>query len=189
MEPLRGEVWEKALHYARQAGARALARSANQEAVTSFEGALAALQHLPDSPERCAPAIDLRFDLRASLVPLGEYGRLLDCLRDLFQRRRFPLGRSARRVFVQNIRPRMGVRRCDEEVRNPRGAPHGLLELGEPVDWKFVQERLGHASVVTTIETYVHLTNEDRKHAYDRYSEKRKEAHARHEDRSDPCQL
>jgi integrase/recombinase XerD len=42
------------------------------------------------------------------------------------------------------------------------------LKDSEPVDWKFVQERLGHASVVTTIETYVHLTDEDRKHAYER---------------------
>jgi len=52
------------------------------------------------------------------------------------------------------------------------------LKDGEPVDWKFVQERLGHASVVTTIETYVHLTDEDRKHAYERYAEKRKKAYA-----------
>jgi integrase/recombinase XerD len=52
------------------------------------------------------------------------------------------------------------------------------LKDGEPVDWKFVQERLGHASVVTTIETYVHLTNEDRKHAYERYAEKRKKVYA-----------
>jgi integrase/recombinase XerD len=61
------------------------------------------------------------------------------------------------------------------------------LKDGEPVDWKFVQERLGHASVVTTIQTYVHLTNEDRKHVYDRYTEKRKEAYAQHEDCSAPC--
>ena len=52
------------------------------------------------------------------------------------------------------------------------------LKDGEPVDWKFVQERLGHASVVTTIKTYVHLTDEDRKHAYERYVEKRKKAYA-----------
>ncbi len=52
------------------------------------------------------------------------------------------------------------------------------LKDGEPVDWKFVQERLGHASVVTTIQTYVHLTNEDRKLAYERYIEKKREAHA-----------
>jgi integrase/recombinase XerD len=63
------------------------------------------------------------------------------------------------------------------------------LKDGEPVDGKFVQERLGHASVVTTIQTYVHLTNEDRKHAYDRYAEKRKEAYAQHEDCSAPCQI
>jgi predicted ATPase len=73
---VRGEVWKKALHYSRQAGVRALARSANQEAVTSFEGALAALPHLPDSPERSALAIDLRFDLRMALLPLGAFVRI-----------------------------------------------------------------------------------------------------------------
>ncbi len=47
------------------------------------------------------------------------------------------------------------------------------LQEGEAVDWKFIQERLGHASVVTTMQTYTHLTNEDRKWAYDRYQERR----------------
>jgi class 3 adenylate cyclase/tetratricopeptide (TPR) repeat protein len=79
---MRGEVWEQALHYARQAGARALARSANQEAVTAFEGALAALQHLPDSPDRRALAIDLRFDLRLALLRLGDYARILPLLQE-----------------------------------------------------------------------------------------------------------
>jgi integrase/recombinase XerD len=50
------------------------------------------------------------------------------------------------------------------------------LQDGEPVDWKFVQERLGHASVVTTMQTYTHLTNEDRKYAYERYRQKRSRA-------------
>ena len=77
----RGEVWEKALLYSRQAGTRALARSANQEAVTYFEGALAALQHLPDSPDRRAQAIDLRFDLRMALLPLGAFARIFAILR------------------------------------------------------------------------------------------------------------
>ncbi len=48
------------------------------------------------------------------------------------------------------------------------------LQDGEAVDWKFVQERLGHASVVTTMQTYTHLTHEDRKHAYERYQQKRR---------------
>ena len=47
------------------------------------------------------------------------------------------------------------------------------LQDGEAVDWKFIQERLGHASVVTTMQTYTHLSNEDRKWAYDRYQERR----------------
>ncbi|GHO86062.1 tyrosine-type recombinase/integrase [Dictyobacter formicarum] len=52
------------------------------------------------------------------------------------------------------------------------------LQGGEPVDWKFIQERLGHASVVTTMQIYTHLTKEDHKLAYERYSEKRKKGRA-----------
>ena len=63
------------------------------------------------------------------------------------------------------------------------------LKDGEPVDWKFVQERLGHASVVTTIETYVHLTDEDRKHAYERYAEKRKQTYVQREDCTTPSHI
>src|SRR5262249_50729943 len=45
---VRGEVWDKALPYCRQAGARAFARAALREAA-AFEQALAALGHLPES--------------------------------------------------------------------------------------------------------------------------------------------
>ena len=79
---VRGEVWEKALRYSRQAGARALARSANQEAVTYFEGALAALQHLPDSSDQHAQAIDLRFDLCRALLSLGAFARIFALLQE-----------------------------------------------------------------------------------------------------------
>ncbi len=48
---LRGEVWDKAVAYGRQAGTKAMARSAYREAVTAFEQALVALEHLP----RAAP--------------------------------------------------------------------------------------------------------------------------------------
>ena len=40
---LRGEVWDKALAYCRQAGEKAMARSAHREAVEYFEQALSAL--------------------------------------------------------------------------------------------------------------------------------------------------
>ncbi len=57
---LRGEVWDKALAYSRQAGARAAARSAYREAVAYFEQALAALAHLPERRDTLEQAIDLR---------------------------------------------------------------------------------------------------------------------------------
>src|ERR671937_354523 len=57
---LRGEVWEKAVPYCHQAGMRAFARSAPREAVTCFEQALGALQHLPDRHDTQGQALDLR---------------------------------------------------------------------------------------------------------------------------------
>ena len=79
---LRGEVWEKALAYGRQAGDKAHARSAYREAVVCYEQALAALEHLPDSRAATEQAIDLRLGLRTALNALGEApGRILDHLR------------------------------------------------------------------------------------------------------------
>ena len=46
---LRGELWDQAVAYFRQAGEQAVARSAYREAVAAFEQALGALQHLPES--------------------------------------------------------------------------------------------------------------------------------------------
>ena len=67
-----GELWEKAVTYLRQAGTRALERSAYREAVASFGQALVALQHLPETSETLTQAIDLRFDLRTAHWPMGE---------------------------------------------------------------------------------------------------------------------
>ncbi|MFQ5895505.1 MAG: tetratricopeptide repeat protein [Nitrospinota bacterium] len=78
----RGEVWDKAVTYFRQAGQKAASRSAHREAVVCFEQALDALKHLPERRETMEEAIDLRFDLRNSLVPLGEFGRAIDHLRE-----------------------------------------------------------------------------------------------------------
>jgi predicted ATPase len=72
----RGEAWEKAVSYLRQAGAKTFARSANREALAHFEQALAALTHLPETRETQEQAIDVRFDLRNALFPLAEFGRI-----------------------------------------------------------------------------------------------------------------
>jgi class 3 adenylate cyclase/tetratricopeptide (TPR) repeat protein len=68
----KAETWEKAVTFLRQAGVKALARSANRDAVGWFEQALAALSHLPEARETSEQAIDVRFDLRLALFPLAE---------------------------------------------------------------------------------------------------------------------
>jgi class 3 adenylate cyclase/tetratricopeptide (TPR) repeat protein len=79
---LRGEVWDKALAYCRQAGEKTMAQSAYREAVSYFEQTLTALAHLPETRATLEQAIDLRFDLRAALFPLGEFERIFGGLRE-----------------------------------------------------------------------------------------------------------
>ncbi len=78
---LRGEVWDKALTYLRQAGGRAAARSAHREAAAHLEHAIVAAEHLPQHAEALRTQIDLRILLRSALYPLGEHERISDHLR------------------------------------------------------------------------------------------------------------
>ena len=78
----RGEVWDRAVRYSRQAGNKAQQRSANREAVAWLEQALAALAHLPTEPATLGQAIDLRLELRGSLYAIGELERMHAYLRE-----------------------------------------------------------------------------------------------------------
>ena len=75
-----GQVWDKALVHMRQAGAKAVARSAHSEAVTCFARALEALGHLPEARERTEQAVDLHMLLANSLLPIAELAQILDHL-------------------------------------------------------------------------------------------------------------
>src|SRR5262249_58999340 len=79
---VRGELKEKAAHYLRQAGAKAAARGALQEARTSFEQALNILKSLPDSSEAMEEAFEIRLALRTVLRQLGEVELMLEHLRE-----------------------------------------------------------------------------------------------------------
>ena len=68
---LRGEVWDKAVTYCQQAGARAYDRAAFREAVASFEQALQALAHLPEHGDTRVLAIELRLALGGPLTRTG----------------------------------------------------------------------------------------------------------------------
>ena len=74
----RGEIWEKAVTYLRQAGVKAAGRSADREAVACFDLALNALQHLPQNREALKLAVDLRLEMRPWLRMLGEQARVIE---------------------------------------------------------------------------------------------------------------
>ncbi|HSX77778.1 MAG TPA: AAA family ATPase, partial [Candidatus Saccharimonadia bacterium] len=79
---VRGEVWDKAVTYCQQAGARAWDRAAFREAMASFEQALQALDHLHEHGDTRVLAIELRLAVDLPLTTLGESGRSLTLLRE-----------------------------------------------------------------------------------------------------------
>ncbi len=79
---LRAQLWDKALFYGRQAGAKAMARWALRDVVTHLERALAAATHLPSTREVIEQVIDVRLDLRHTIHPLGEMERAIALMRE-----------------------------------------------------------------------------------------------------------
>ncbi|MBI3455307.1 MAG: AAA family ATPase [Candidatus Rokubacteria bacterium] len=67
---LQGGVRDKAVRYLREAGAKAVARSANREAVGFFEQALAVLEQLPESRETLTEALEVRMSLGPALLAI-----------------------------------------------------------------------------------------------------------------------
>ncbi len=97
----QGEIWGKALTYLRQAGDKAVERRANREAFALFEQALDVLKHLPESRDTLEQAIDIRFDMRNALQPLGDRGPIFECLREA-ERLATSLGDQRRLGWVQS---------------------------------------------------------------------------------------
>jgi len=66
----RGRVLSKAVRYLRQAGAKAVARSADREAVGFFEQALALLDEIPQSGDNLSESLDIRLALGPAVISL-----------------------------------------------------------------------------------------------------------------------
>jgi class 3 adenylate cyclase len=72
----------EAVDYWLKAGRLAGARSANREAIASFEQAVQLLETLPETGETLQRGVDVRFDLKDALVSLGEFERIIPHLHE-----------------------------------------------------------------------------------------------------------
>lgn len=77
-----GEQWYRAIKYLRAVSNKRTDQSAYLEAAASLERALVAVGHLPEGEEKLQLGIDIRFELRSTLQPLGEHGRVSSYLRE-----------------------------------------------------------------------------------------------------------
>ena len=79
---VRGELREKAVDYLRQAGRKAGARSALQDARGWFEQALGILKALPESRSTLEQGFEIRLELRPGLHQLGEIRQIQEYVRE-----------------------------------------------------------------------------------------------------------
>jgi class 3 adenylate cyclase/tetratricopeptide (TPR) repeat protein len=107
----RGELGEKAVHYLRQAGLRASARSALPEAQVWLEQALGVLETLQESPAALEQGVDIRLELRPFLYQLAEIPQCLERLREaeaLAERLKDDRRRGRVSALVTNIHSDLG---------------------------------------------------------------------------------
>jgi DNA-binding SARP family transcriptional activator len=133
----------------RVAGARAVAVSALDEAVTMFRRALSLLAELPPSPAREALELDIRIALGPPLVALEGYGsrgahqlyeRALSLCRALHQTVGPPILRGLGLARLQGCRfdesSELGQALLDHESRDPIARTEGRYLLGVSAFWR-----------------------------------------------------
>lgn len=146
---LRGELWDKAYSYSRQAGEKAIGRSANREAIAAFEQGFVALKHLPETLEAVAQAIDVRLLLQMPLTQTDQYHQMLDNLQEahrLAQNIDDPLRKARVHAFL-----------CEAHS----GLGHTSLALDFGRQAVAAAERLGKAQliVLSKLDLGIHLHN------------------------------
>lgn len=140
----QSERWPKAVDYCWQAGHKAMARSANREAVAYIDQALEALRHCPEEAGVVAQAFDIRLDLRSALIPLGEFPRIfqvLDELELLAER----LGDLRRQGLVAALMAGAHIGRPDQAARHGERAREIASGLGDTIIGVLANTYLGGA--------------------------------------------
>jgi len=141
---VRGEVWEKALHYGRQVGVRGVERRAYRESIAGYEQALDALNHLSEAPGTAALAVELRRALARVLTFLGDFQRSLTVLAEAEALARQLADRaSLGRVlgFASFVRGRLGD--FEGAIAASQEALEIATTLGDPVEKAHALYRLG----------------------------------------------
>jgi class 3 adenylate cyclase/tetratricopeptide (TPR) repeat protein len=129
---VRGELREKAVHYLRQAGLKAAARSALQDALASFEQALGVLKAVPESQSTLEQAFEICLELRPVLIQLGEVRQVLERLREaetLAERLNDDRRRGRVCAFMANVQSLLGEH--DEAVASGTCALEIARGLGD----------------------------------------------------------
>ena len=140
---LGAELWFEAVGYLREAAAKAVARSANREAVAFLEQALAALAHIPETSQTFGYAIDVRLDMRPPLLQLGR----LDEIRALSE----DAARMAQQIGDEARQARAYAYLINYHYL--RGEPAAALEYGERC--LTIAERLGDRVLVSVARRYM----------------------------------
>jgi DNA-binding SARP family transcriptional activator len=148
------------------AGARAVAVSALEEAVTMFQRALALLAELPPSSDRDALELDIRIALGSPLVALEGYGskdahqlyeRALSLCRKLHRSVEPPILRGLGLARLQGCRfddcDALARALLDEEGRDPIARTEGRYLLGVSAFWRGDLARARHW-LVSAIASY-----------------------------------
>jgi class 3 adenylate cyclase/tetratricopeptide (TPR) repeat protein len=140
---LGAELWFEAVGYLREAATKAVARSANREAVAFLEQALGALSHVPETSVTFQQAIDVRLDMRPPLLQLGR----LDEIRTLSQ--------DAARMAEQMADEARQARAYSYLINYHylRGEPAAALEYGERC--LSIAERLGDRVLMSVARRYM----------------------------------
>ena len=97
----RAKDWSRAYRYNRGAGLKALSLSAYIETQSYLEAALEALKNLPRTRTHFEQEIDLRFNMRSALFPLGKHNDWADHIRKAELRAR-EISDNARLANCQN---------------------------------------------------------------------------------------
>jgi tetratricopeptide (TPR) repeat protein len=144
---MRGEVWEKALNYGRQVGARGSERRAYRESMTGYEQALEALRHLPEGPDTPALTIELRRALARIMTFQGEFQGSLTVLAEAEALARQLADRtSLGRVLYWVSFARRGVGDLDGSMAAGQEALEIAATLGDPIEQAAASYRLGQVA-------------------------------------------